>query len=217
MTKFVDYICDSVALIAKNKFESNENSVQDNFQNTLNDISKFMEKMGISSKIIDDVSSNLSNKFYELIQNDTSPEQAFKETFELASNILNSSISNNSSIKEFGGESNQYDLGFASSLSFEKSVLIDEAISKGMSVEEAIHFVNNKINDSNNDFYGPPNYQDNDKIIAKSEDERNLDKIGADMDEQANKVNRDDIDNDNSLNNKAVESSGNHSESDEMS
>ena len=45
MTKFVDYICENVALIAKNKFESNENSVQDNFQNTLNDISKFMEKV----------------------------------------------------------------------------------------------------------------------------------------------------------------------------
>lgn len=216
MTKFVDYICESVAQIAENKFESNENSVQDNFHNTLNDTSKFMEKMGISNKIIDDVSSALSNKFYELIQNGASPEQAFKEAFESASNILNSSISNNSSIKEFGGESNEYDLGFASSLSFEKSVLIDEAISKGMSVKEAINFVNNKTNDSNNDFYGPPNYQHNDKIIAKTEDEKNLDKIEADMDEQANKIDRDDIDNDTSLN-KAVESSDNHSESDEMS
>lgn len=192
MAKFIEYINNNIIEIASNN--NSKDNLEEGLSNSLNEISSFMQKLGINNDIIDDVSTSLKSKFNDLVQKGASPEEAYKETFESLSDILNSSISNESFKNIFNEEGNQYDLSFASSSMTDKSLLIDDAISQGMSVKEAIRYVNDQLNPSSSDGFGPPNFTDsvynksNHEMLTKSEDEMNLDKIEADMDEQANKL-----------------------------
>ena len=197
MTKFIEHLNSNIVEIASNNSQQSESNFQDTFNNTLNEISVFMQKLGINDQIIENVSDALMQKFNDLIDKGVLPKEAFLETFESASNILSSSISNESSVDDFKDEENLYDLNFASSTANDKSLLIDDAMSQGMTVEEAIRYVNSQVNPSDNEVFGPhdtvysENINSDNQLISKSDEEINLDKIEADMDEQANKINRD--------------------------
>ena len=197
MTKFIEHISSNIIEIASNNSDQNTNNFQENLNNTIDDISTFMQKLGINDNIIKHVSDALREKFNDLLDNGVLPKEAYFQTFESVSNILSLSISNESSIEGLKDEESQYDLNFASSTVNDKSLLIDDAMSQGMTVEEAIQYVNSQVNQSNSEVFGPPSFADseninsNNQLITKSEDEINLDKIEADMDEQANKMNRD--------------------------
>ena len=221
MTKFTDHIHSEIFNIAERNLNSDQGITHDNFNNILTDISVCMEKLGIKENIIDDVTLSLSTKFNSLIQSGLTPENSIKETFESLSEIINSNISTDASVEKLSNENSGYDFSFASSMSNEMSILIDEAISKGMSTEEAIKFANNKINQSAEELYGPPNVADyknvdnvNDIII--SEDEKNLDKMEADMEDQSNKIDRDPLNENTSLNNTVI-NNDNISDPDEVS
>ena len=221
MTKFTDHIHSKILNIAEKNLNSDQGVSHDNFDNILTDISVCMEKLGIKENIIDDVTSSLSTKFNTLIQSGLTPENSIKETFESLSEIINSNISTDASVEKLSTENSGYDLSFASSMSNEMSILIDEAISKGMSTEEAIKFANNKINQPAEELYGPPNVADyknvdnaNDIII--SEDEKNLDKMEADMEDQSNKIDRNPLNENTSLNNTIIDNN-NISDPDEVS
>ena len=221
MTKFTDHIHSEIFNIAEKNLNSDQGVSQNNFDNILTDISVCMEKLGIKENIIDEVTSSLSTKFNTLIQSGLTPENSIKETFESLSEIINSNISTDASVEKLSTENSGYDLSFASSMSNEMSILIDEAISKGMSTEEAIKFANNKINQPTEELYGPPNVADyknvdnvNDIII--SEDEKNLDKMEADMEDQSNKIDRDSLNENTSLNNIIIDND-NISDPDEVS
>ena len=197
MTKFIEHISSNIIEIASNNLDQNANNFEENLNNTINDISTSMQKIGINYKIIENVSDALRQKFNDLLDNGVLPKEAYLQTFESVSNILSLSISNESLIEDLKDQESQYNLNFASSTVNDKSLLIDDAMSQGMTVEEAIRYVNSQVNPSDSEVFGPPNFADskninfNDKLMTKSEDEINLDKIEADMDEQANKMNRD--------------------------
>ena len=221
MTKLADHIHSEILDITHKNLNSDQGISHDNFDNILTDISICMEKLGIKENIIDEVTSSLSTKFNTLVQSGLTPENSIKETFESLSDIINSNVSTDASVEKLSTENSGYDLSFASSMSNEMSILIDEAISKGMSTEEAIKFANNKINQSADELYGPPNVADyknvdnaNDIII--SEEEKNLDKMEADMQEQSNKINRDPLNENTSLNNTIIDDN-NISDPDEVS
>ena len=221
MTKFTDNIHSEILNIAEKNLNSDQGISHHNFDNILTDISVCMEKLGIKANIIDEVTSSLSTKFNTLIQSGLTPENSIKETFESLSEIINSNISTDASVEKLSTENSGYDLSFASSMSNEMSILIDEAISKGMSTEEAIKFANNKINQSAEELYGPPNVADyknvdnvNDIII--SEYEKNLDKMEADMEDQSNKIDRNPLNENTSLNNTIIDNN-NISDPDEVS
>lgn len=209
MAKLADHIHSEILDITQKNLNPDQGISHDNFNNILTDISICMEKLGIKENIIDGITSSLSTKFDTLVQSGLTPENSIKETFESLSDIINSNISTDSSVEKLSSENSVYDLSFASSMSNEMSILIDEAISKGMSTEEAIKFANNKINQSADELYGPPNIADyknvdnaNDIII--SEDEKNLDKMEADMEDQSNKIDRDPLNENTSLNNTII-------------
>ena len=209
MAKLADHIHSEILDITQKYLNPDQGISHDNFNNILTDISICMEKLGIKENIIDGITSSLSTKFDTLVQSGLTPENSIKETFESLSDIINSNISTDSSVEKLSSENRGYDLSFASSMSNEMSILIDEAISKGMSTEEAIKFANNKINQSADELYGPPNIADyknvdnaNDIII--SEDEKNLDKMEADMEDQSNKIDRDPLNENTSLNNTII-------------
>ena len=206
MTKFTDHIQSEILNTVQKNLNSDHGNTYDNFDNILTDISACMEKFGIKENIIDEVISSLSTKFNTHVHSGLTPENSIKQTFESLSDIINSNISTSASVEKLNYENSGYDLSFASSMSNEMSILIDEAISKGMSTEEAIKFANNKINQSAEEVYGPPNVADyknvdnvNDIII--SEDEKNLDKMEADMKDQSNKTDREFLNENTSLNN----------------
>ena len=216
MTKFTDHIHSEILNIAEKNLNSDQGVSHDNFDNILTDISVCMEKLGIKENIIDEVTS-----FNTLIQSGLTPENSIKETLETLSDIITSNISTDASVEKLSTENSGYDLSFASSMSNEMSILIDEAISKGMSTEEAIKFANNKINQPTEELYGPPNVADyknvdnvNDIII--SEDEKNLDKMEADMEDQSNKIDRNPLNENTSLNNTIIDNN-NISDPDEVS
>ena len=221
MAKLADHIHSEILDITQKNLNPDQGISHDNFNNILTDISICMEKLGIKENIIDGITSSLSTKFDTLVQSGLTPENSIKETFESLSDIINSNISTDSSVEKLSSENSVYDLSFASSMSNEMSILIDEAISKGMSTEEAIKFANNKINQSADELYGPPNIADyknvdnaNDIII--SEDEKNLDKMEADMEDQSNKIDRDSLNENTSLNNIIIDND-NISDPDEVS
>ena len=221
MAKLADHIHSEILDITQKYLNPDQGISHDNFNNILTDISICMEKLGIKENIIDEVTSSLSTKFNTLIQSGLTPENSIKETFESLSDIINSNISTDSSVEKLSTENSGYDLSFASSMSNEMSILIDEAISKGMSTEEAIKFANNKINQSADELYGPPNIADyknvdnaNDIII--SEDEKNLDKMEADMEDQSNKIERNPLNENTSLNDTIIDNN-NISDPDEVS
>ena len=221
MTKFTDHIHSEIVNIAQKNLTADQGSVQDNFENTITDISSFMEKLGIKENIIDEVTSTLSTKFNTLVQSGLTPENSIKETFESLHEIINSNISTGTAVEKLSTENIGYDLSFASSMSNEMSILIDEAISKGMSTEEAIKFANNKINQSSEELYGPPNVANYNKIdnandIIVSEDEKNLNKMEADIQDQSNKIERDPLNENTSLNNTII-NNDNISDSDDIS
>ena len=221
MTKFTDHIHSEILNIAEKNLNADKSITHDNFDNILTDISVCMEKLGIKENIIDEVISSLSSKFNTLVQSGLTPENSIKETFESLSDIISSNISTDASVEKLSTENSGYDLSYASSMSNEMSILIDEAISKGMSTEEAIKFANNKINQPTEELYGPPNVADyknvdnvNDIII--SEDEKNLDKMEADMEDQSNKIDRNPLNENTSLNNTIIDNN-NISDPDEVS
>ena len=221
MTKFTDHIHSEILNITQKNLNSDQGTVYENFGNTLTDISAFMDKLGIKENIIDEITSSLSTKFNSLLQNGLTPENSIKETFDSLSDIINSNISTDTSVEKLNTENSGYDLSYASSMSNEMSILIDEAISKGMSTEEAIKFANNKINQSAEELYGPPNVVDyknvdNSNDIIISEDEKNLNKIEADMKDQSNKVDRDPLNENTTLNNTII-NNDNISDPDEVS
>ncbi len=211
MTKFTDHIHSEILNIAEKNLNSDQGVSHDNFDNILTDISVCMEKLGIKENIIDEVTSSLSTKFNTLIQSGLTPENSIKETFESLSEIINSNISTDASVEKLSTENSGYDLSFASSMSNEMSI----------STEEAIKFANNKINQPTEELYGPPNVADyknvdnvNDIII--SEDEKNLDKMEADMEDQSNKIDRNPLNENTSLNNTIIDNN-NISDPDEVS
>ena len=221
MTKFTDYIHSEILNTAQKNLNSDQVNAHDNFDNILTDISACMEKFGIKENIIEEVISSLSTKFNTHVHSGLTPENSIKQTFESLSDIINSNISTGASVEKLNSENSGYDLSYASSMSNEMSILIDEAISKGMSTEEAIKFANNKINQSAEELYGPPNIADyknvdnaNDIII--SEDEKNLDKMEADMEDQSNKIDRNPLNENTSLNNTIIDSN-NISDPDDVS
>ena len=70
--------------------------------------------------------------------------------------------------------------------------LMNEAMSKGLSVEDAIKYVSNKLNENSNEF-GPPTFADFNKInnntsqTALEKENQEINKIEATMDAEANK------------------------------
>ena len=193
MTNLIEYLNSNIIEITSNNVSNNENNFEESFHVSLDQISNFMQKIGINNDVVEDVSGSLKTKFKDLIEKGINPEGAYKETFESISDILSSSISNDSSANVFNDQDNKYDLSYAYSSTNDKSLLIDNAISMGMTFEEAVSFVNNQVNPSKSEEFGPPNYANSvnkefdNEILTKSEEEMNLDKIEADMDEHANK------------------------------
>ncbi len=124
------------------------------------------------------------------------------EALDISIGKLYQDIEKNEDTTKFS-ESN-INLDFAVTGDSPRLELMNEAMSKGLSVEDAIKYVSNKLNENSNEF-GPPTFAEFNKInndttqTALEKENQEINKIEATMDAEANKQI-----NDNTLSNKNV-------------
>ncbi len=192
MSNFISHITDNIQEIADNQIQKYPDNLEEALSVSMSQINTFMQQMGLNENIIDDLTGKLNQIFNDLIEEGLSPEKAFNEAFQSVDEILNQSMSSASVKRDIDNE-NSYNLDFANSSQSENSMLIDQAMAKGMTVQEAIKYVNDQVNSNGKGEYGPPSFADINKIekeslsVVKSDDENNLDKMKVDMDDQASK------------------------------
>ena len=203
MVNLIDHITKNIQEIGNNNINEYPQNIEEALSSSITEISSLMDQMGLNENIIDDLKSNLTQTFKSNIQEGMSPEEAFKETFDTIDTVLSQSMSSDPKIGKEIDSSNSYNLDFANSSKFDNSILIDQAMAKGLSFNEAVKYVNDSINSNEKIEYGPPTLADikpdeNNVDIVSSDDEKNLDKLEVDMDDQASKVSNDETLNDNS-------------------
>ena len=160
----------------------------DALEGVVDNLAEKLSVMDISKELVNECSEFIIQDYKEGLANGQTPVEAFNSAMKslnlnLEKEILNK---NNESL-----ESN-INLDFAYSGDSPRLDLMNEAMAKGLSVEDAIKYVNNKLNESSDQF-GPPTLADFNKIkensvqTAYGKDNQEINKIEATMDAEANK------------------------------
>ena len=144
--------------------------------------------MDISKELVNECSEFIIQDYKEGLANGQTPVEAFNSAMESLNLNLEKEILN----KNNEGLESNINLDFAYSGDSPRLDLMNEAMAKGLSVEDAIKYVNNKLNESSDEF-GPPTLADFNKInensvqTAYGKDNQEINKIEATMDAEANK------------------------------
>ena len=184
---------------------SNENA----FLQTIDSIKGSMESIGLENSSINEIISKYSGTYESAINDGNSPVDAFdisvKELNIIINKIQSSKLddslpkTNNDLDTEnidnkFGVEKG-YNFDFANSNKSEAIELMNNAIAQGMTMEEALVFVNKKLFPDQDDFHGPPTLAEYNEItnkknieISKDNENNELNIIEADMDAEAGNV-----------------------------
>ncbi len=173
--------------IFQNNIDNGQSEV-DALEDVVDNLAEKLSVMDISKELVNEYSEFIVQDYKEGLANGQTPVEAFNSAMEslnlnLEKEILNK---NNESL-----ESN-INLDFAYSGDSPRLDLMNEAMAKGLSVEDAIKYVNNKLNESSDEF-GPPTLADFNKInensvqTAYGKDNQEINKIEATMDAEANK------------------------------
>ena len=188
MTNFIEHLSSKIKEIVSTKAVSSESDNDERFENTLVDINIYLTQMGLNEEIIKDFEVKITQVFNDNLQDGKPFDEAFAKAFEFSNSILEQTIQSDSKVSK--EDSNNYDLNFANTTSSTNTLLIDQAIAKGMTVEEAIKYVNNQ-QITNTETFGPKIVNNsenlNDPLLSSSmsKEEIDLSKIEADMDAQA--------------------------------
>lgn len=198
MTDFLEHLANNIKKIIS---EEDKLSSAENFESTMVDVKTFLTKMGLNESIINNFEIKVTKIFDDLIKDGSSFREAFEKAFDSSTLILGQSIHSESKVED--NNQKDYDMSFANTSSSPNTLLIDQAIAKGMTVEEAINYVNTKKIET--DLYGPvfagdsKDLNESIKNISMSKDEKDLNKIEADMDAQASNLTSEKIDKDKNL------------------
>jgi len=201
-------IASSSASEAYEQAINNESDPSQAFELAMNEASTIIIDMGVPPEMVDSMVSSIIKDYNEAIMNGASSKEAFDIALENIKDGVD--FSNESSAQE--NEQNvtpEYDLDFAHSSNSPAIDLLDEAIAKGLSVEEAIKYVNNKMFPEEAVQQGPPtlaNFREldsNESNMANqgSEDYKEtsqLNQMEADMDSEAANVSHENITEDDS-------------------
>ena len=199
MTNFIEHLSSKIMDIASTKATSKELSDDQKLENTLEDIQTYLSQMGLNQEIINDFQEQITQFVNEGMQNGKSFDDSFTEAFEFSNSVLKQAIQSEPKISS--EDPNKYDLNFANASLSANTLLIDQAIAKGMTVEEAIKYVNNQ-QVANSEIFGPEknnaneNFNDSVASTSMSKEEISLSKIEADMDAQASSRFNEDIEED---------------------
>ena len=175
----------------KNIFQNNlDNGLSevDALEGVVDNLAERLSVMDISKELVNECSEFLIQDYKEGLANGQTPVEAFNSAMESLNLNLEKEILN----KNNEGLESNINLDFAYSGESPRLDLMNEAMAKGLSVEDAIKYVNNKLNESSDEF-GPPTLADFNKInensvqTAYGKDNQEINKIEATMDAEANK------------------------------
>ena len=175
----------------KNIFQNNlDNGLSevDALEGVVDNLAERLSVMDISKELVNECSEFLIQDYKEGLANGQTPVEAFNSAMESLNLNLEKEILN----KNNEGLESNINLDFAYSGESPRLDLMNEAMAKGLSVEDAVKYVNNKLNESSDEF-GPPTLADFNKInensvqTAYGKDNQEINKIEATMDAEANK------------------------------
>ena len=160
----------------------------DALEGVVDNLDEKLSVMDISKELVNECSKFIIQDYKEGLANGQTPVEAFNSAIESLNLNLEKEILN----KNNEGLESNINLDFAYSGDSPRLDLMNEAMAKGLSVEDAIKYVNNKLNESSDEF-GPPTLADFNKInensvqTAYGKDNQEINKIEATMDAEANK------------------------------
>ena len=160
----------------------------DALEGVVDNLAEKLSVMDISKELVNECSEFIVQDYKEGLANGQTPLEAFNSAMESLNLNLEKEILN----KNNEGLESNINLDFAYSGDSPRLDLMNEAMAKGLSVEDAIKYVNNKLNESSNEF-GPPTLAEFNKInenstqTAYGKDNQEINKIEATMDAEANK------------------------------
>ena len=173
--------------IFKNNLDNGLSEV-DALEGVVDNLAEKLSVMDISKELVNECSEFIVQDYKEGLANGQTPVEAFNSAMESLNLNLEKEILN----KNNEGLESNINLDFAYSGDSPRLDLMNEAMAKGLSVEDAIKYVNNKLNESSDEF-GPPTLADFNKInensvqTAYGKDNQEINKIEATMDAEANK------------------------------
>ena len=160
----------------------------DALEDVVDNLAEKLSVMDISKELVNECSEFIIQDYKEGLANGQTPLEAFNSAMESLNLNLEKEILN----KNNEGLESNINLDFAYSGDSPRLDLMNEAMAKGLSVEDAIKYVNNKLNESSDEF-GPPTLADFNKInensvqTAYGKDNQEINIIEATMDAEANK------------------------------
>tara|TARA_Y100000991_G_C21967871_1_gene347850 strand:+ start:162 stop:818 length:657 start_codon:yes stop_codon:yes gene_type:complete len=185
----VDISLNDLSHKAQGDFQTNLNeglSQDEALQNTIDNITNQLVDLNLSSEFINNSSKLIFEDYKEAINSGQSPSDALNSAIEK----LHQNIENQNEMDTLT-ESN-INLDFAITGDSPRLEMMNEAIAKGLSVEDAIKYVNSKLNEGSEEF-GPPTLAEFNKINDKTtqtvdaKENQEIDRIEATMDAEANK------------------------------
>ena len=193
LEKSTSEISDSASEIFLNELEGGGNQ-SDALESALNNVVESLKELNIEDDRVIEIKDSIEIAFKESLSNGLTLEDAM----ELALTKLNDLSSNDfkNSTEKSENTNQDFNLDFSLTTNTPEMNLLNEAMSKGMSVEEALKYVSDQMFPENTQ--GPPTLAELEKkqepsneFTAKSnfsKEEENLTQIEADMDSEMGNI-----------------------------
>ena len=182
-----DELNNELEFIFQNSLE-NGVSEDEAFESVVDNLAERLSSLNVPQEFIKECSKFVVDDYKEGLADGQTPIEAFNSAMEnLHQNLEKEDFSKNNEELE-----SNINLDFALTGDSPRLELMNEAMAKGLSVEDAIKYVNSKLND-NSDEFGPPTMAEFNKITentsqtALGKENQEIDKIEATMDAEANK------------------------------
>ena len=182
-----DELNNELEFIFQNSLE-NGVSEDEAFESVVDNLAERLSSLNVPQEFIKECSKFVVDDYKEGLADGQTPIEAFNSAMEnLHQNLEKEDFSKNNEELE-----SNINLDFALTGDSPRLELMNEAMAKGLSVEDAIKYVNSKLND-NSDEFGPPTMAEFNKITentsqtALGKESQEIDKIEATMDAEANK------------------------------
>lgn len=182
-----DELNNELEFIFQNSLE-NGVSEDEAFESVVDNLAERLASHNVPQEFIKECSKFVVDDYKEGLADGQTPIEAFNSAMEnLHQNLEKEDFSKNNEELE-----SNINLDFALTGDSPRLELMNEAMAKGLSVEDAIKYVNSKLND-NSDEFGPPTMAEFNKITENTsqttfgKENQEIDKIEATMDAEANK------------------------------
>ena len=181
----INELCTSINETFHKSLDSGLSS-ENAFLQTIDSIKESMNSIGLENTNINEIISKYSDAYETAIKDGNLPVDAFDISMKELNGILNElqfsklddslskindDVDTENISNKFGAEQG-YNFDFANSNKSEAIELMNNAMAQGMSVEEALAFVNKKLFPDQDNYHGPPTLAEFNEINNKKQEQR---------------------------------------------